>query len=375
MMKLVERLAIGLLTLTVCLVVFFVFEHQSFAQTPSGPYGVAELPPPGPPQPVVPSPVTLPTPAPAPTGTINGHAPPAAAYAPSAPRAVPTYPPTGTINGHAPPATYSPPLTATPSAYSPMSVMEMPSTTTTVSPPVNCGPCCPPAKFTESTWYTKVDYFHWNERMDGATLLNEDGPLYTLGYEHRYGIERVRFELFGGGVKYDGQVQYEDGSTEPLQSHTNYFGGRAEYDLLFEPDWSPNIDFFVGVGTQFWYRDLPDDYTASGDYVMGYQETWWTLYPYIGVEKRRDLTEDWEFFASARIGVTAFTYERVTLDDTQLYPRAGLLGNLEAGFRGKHFLLSIVFEEMSWAESPVNRGSVQPASIMYTVGLKTGFSF
>jgi hypothetical protein len=230
-------------------------------------------------------------------------------------------------------------------------------------------------KLIESTWYTKIDYFHWNERIDGASLLNESGPLYTLGYEHRFGSERVRFELFGGKVKYDGQVQYDDGSTEPLMSHTNYFGGRAEYDLLFEPEWSPNVDFFVGVGTRFWYRDLPDDYAPSGSLVTGYQETWWTLYPYVGVEKRRDLNEDFEFFASARIGVTAFTYERVTLDDTQLYPRTGLLGNLETGIRGKHFLLSVAFEEMSWGESAVNRGSVQPASLLYTVGLKTGFSF
>ena len=261
---------------------------------------------------------------------------------------------------------------SSPLAYPPY----VPSEPAPSAPYASIAPCpAPPEKFTESTLYTKIDYFHWNERFDRESIVNEDGAFYTVGYEHRYGRERVRFELFGGDVHYDGGVEYSDGSTEPLSSHTNYFGARAEYDLLFEPDWTPYISYFVGIGTRFWFRDLPDVVAPSGNFVTGYQETWWTVYPYIGLEKRRDLNADWEFFASVKIGVTAFTYQRVTLDDTQLYPRPGITTDLETGIRGRHLLLALALEEMAWGESPVNRDSLQPASTLFTLGLKAGYSF
>jgi hypothetical protein len=241
--------------------------------------------------------------------------------------------------------------------------------------PYSSAPPPAPLRFTESAWYTKVDYFHWNERYQGSDLVNEDGAFYTLGYEHRYGHERVRVELFGGDVHYDGGVEYPDGSTEPLSSHTNYIGSKVEYDFLFEPDITPDLAFVAGIGSRFWFRDLPDDVTASGNYVTGYQETWWTIYPYIGLEKRRDLLAAFEFFASIRLGVTAFTYQDVSFDDTRLYPRPGATTNLEVGIRSPHFLLSLELEELSWAKSAVNRDVLQPASDLFTIGLKSGITF
>ena len=54
----------------------------------------------------------------------------------------------------------------------------------------------------ESTWYFRQETFHWNERLGGADFVNEYGPLSTLGYQHRSGIERFRFEIFGGTEAY-----------------------------------------------------------------------------------------------------------------------------------------------------------------------------
>jgi len=225
----------------------------------------------------------------------------------------------------------------------------------------------------EPSWYTRIDYFHWGENIDGADFVNEDGALVTLGYVRRVGRERFRAELFGGSVNYSGLAIYENGETEPLSSHTNYLGVRGEYDLLFEPDWLPQIAFFCGIGTRFWVRELPDSLTPSGAPVYGYQETWWTIYPYVGMEKRRLVRDDIEFYAAGRIGLTAITLERVSLDDLALYPGVGLLGQLEAGVRGRRFYLSAFFEAMSWGESDDVRGCFQPQSEMYTVGLRTGF--
>lgn len=227
----------------------------------------------------------------------------------------------------------------------------------------------------ESNWYTRVDYFHWNERLDGADFVNEDGVLLTLGYVRRVGVERFRAELFGGNMHYDGSAQYDDGSSEPLSSRTDYLGVRGEYDLLFEPKSWPAITFLAGIGTRFWVRDLRDGVTDLDNPVMGYQETWWTIYPYLGVEKRRVLADGGEFYGGGRIGLTAITLEHVSFEDIVLYPKPGILGQLEGGIRGRHLFLAAFFEAMTWGESNVVRDALQPASRMFTAGLKTGFSF
>jgi len=233
--------------------------------------------------------------------------------------------------------------------------------------------CAP--KFTESTWYTRVDYFHWNERFEGEDFVNEDGTLVTLGYVRRVGPERFRIELFGGDVHYQGFGQYDDGTLETLSSSTGYLGVRGEYDLLFEPEWLPKLTFFLGIGTRFWIRDLRDGISDLGSPVIGYQETWWTIYPYFGMEKRRVLRDGIEFYGSGRIGFTAVTYQHVSLDDTTLYPRPGITGQLEFGLRGRRVFLSAFFEAMAWGESAVVRDACQPDSTMCTVGLRAGFCF
>jgi hypothetical protein len=230
-------------------------------------------------------------------------------------------------------------------------------------------------RLVESTWYTREEYFHWNERFDGADFVNEYGLLFTLGYQRRVGPERYRAELFGGTMHYVGGAQFDDGTTEPLISKTGYLGVRGEYDFLIEPDWLPKASLLLGVGTRFWFRDLRDGMTDSGTPVIGYQEMWWTFYPYLGVETRRILDSGPEFFVSSRIGCTALTYEHATFFDAVLYPKTDLTGQVEAGVRGKHFFCSAISEVFTWRQSAIARGALQPASTLFTVGLKAGVSF
>src|SRR5207302_3133733 len=95
-------------------------------------------------------------------------------------------------------------------------------------------------RLNESTWYTRQEYFHWNERFDHADFVNEYGLLTTLGYQKRLGIERFRGELFAGTMRYVGGVQFDDGTSEPLTSQTGYLGLGGEYDLMIEPEGCPN---------------------------------------------------------------------------------------------------------------------------------------
>ena len=221
--------------------------------------------------------------------------------------------------------------------------------------PASWGPA-PADRFNESAWYTRQEYFHWNERFDGADFVNERGWQMTLGYQKRLGIERFRGELFGGTMDYDGGVQFFDGSTEPLAGKTGYIGLRGEYDLLIEPDSFPHTTFVLGIGSRFWFRDLQDSFSESGVPVTGYQETWWTIYPYLGLETRRSPSGETEFYSSGRLGSTAFTYEHETWGDAVLHPQFGLTGQLEAGVRGENFFCAAVSEFFTWRQSPVPRG-------------------
>ena len=229
--------------------------------------------------------------------------------------------------------------------------------------------------FIESTWYTRVDYFHWNERFFGQDVVNESGPLLTLGYQRRFDHERFRAELFGGSVDYSGGAVDDSGNVEPLDNITNYVGVRAEYDLLLEPETLENVSFFVGIGTRIWNRDLPETVTASGALVDATQEDWFTFYPYLGIERRQIKHAGPEVYWMARIGFTALTLERSTLNDAAVYPKAGVTAQLEGGVRGKHFFASAFSEVMYWNQSSVSAGWLQPASTMVTVGLRTGTNF
>jgi hypothetical protein len=252
---------------------------------------------------------------------------------------------------------------------------DLPRSASTASPDNNTYASLFGTRLVESTWYTREEYFHWNERFDGADFVNEYGLLLTLGYQRRVGAERCRAELSGGTMHYVGGAQFDDGTTEPLISKTGYLGVRGEYDFLIEPDWLPKASLLLGVGTRFWFRDLRDGMTDSGVPVIGYQEMWWTIYPYLGVETRRILDSGPEFFVSSRIGCTALTYEHATFFDAVLYPKADITGQVEAGVRGKHFFCSAISEVFTWRQSAIARGALQPASTLFTVGLKAGASF
>jgi hypothetical protein len=239
----------------------------------------------------------------------------------------------------------------------------------------------------EATWYYRLDSFYWNERGGGVDFVNEYGPISTVGYVRRSGVERYRFELFGGTVAYDGAAEYVDDQGQPQSEPyhqsfgTNYLGGRTEYDLLIEPaSWS-KARLVLGVGTRFWMRDLQDAITPDL-FVSGYQEFWWTLYPYVGLETKDSNEPGPQFFGSVRVGVTPLTVQYATLTDPDylragsvVYPRCGVTGQMELGVRFQKFSASAFLEAFTWGESAVVGDSYQPASRMLTLGGKLGYTF
>ena len=67
---------------------------------------------------------------------------------------------------------------------------------------------------------------------------------------------------------------------------------------------------------------------------MGYQETWWTMYPYLGMETHTPAGDDLELYSESRVGTTAMTYQFASINDRPLWPKAGVIANAELGLRG-----------------------------------------
>jgi hypothetical protein len=228
----------------------------------------------------------------------------------------------------------------------------------------------------ESTWYTRIEYFRWNEQIDGEDFVNESGPLYTIGYTLFNDDHRVRAEFFGSRVNYAGGAQFPDGTIIPLNSITDYYGGRAEIDFFALSRYHPNLQYFLGIGLRVWNRHLPSLTLPSGVFVQGYDETYLTLYPYFGIETRHDPSRVWEFYGRMRIGLTAFTYEYVTFGSgTGLYPRVGVTALLEEGVRYGNWTVTGYMEIFGFAASGVTNQMYQPTSTLGTLGVKAGFSY
>ena len=244
-------------------------------------------------------------------------------------------------------------------------------TPTQVYPSATVAPEAGPAA--QASWYTRVEYFHWNERIGGADFVNEDGTLFTLGYSRRIGIERFRAELFGGDVHYDG---YDQANMASMASNTGYLGVRGEYEMVLEPAaWEGRFALLAGMGTRFWIRDLHDGSDDQGNAVYGYQETWWSMYPFLGLETHRLLGTDLELYTQSRFGSTLLTYQFVSINDRPLWPRPGIFANMEIGLRGSRYFVAGRAEVMSWSPSSVVEGSYQPNSTMVTAGGRLGFMF
>jgi hypothetical protein len=227
----------------------------------------------------------------------------------------------------------------------------------------------------ETTWYARFDYYNWSER--GVYDANEHGAMYTMGLQRTVGAHRVRFELFEGCLDFNGESPSQ---LIDMNSRSKNLGFRTECDFLWDVNrdvWH-ETDVFAGIGTRFWIRDIQDGINqSSGEYIEGANETWWTLYFHIGLEKKWRIETGGDIFLSGRVGCTPFTYEYTQVPgQPSLFPTLGVTGEIEAGFRYEGFLCLVYFDAMGWGKSAiVDDFFQQPAAQMFSTGLKIGFSY
>ena len=224
-------------------------------------------------------------------------------------------------------------------------------------------------------WFAQVDYFLWREtvEIEGTRykLLDETGPMFSVGYHAHTPRKRYRIAIFGGSPAYDGATM----DYEPLSSQTDYIGVVGEYDFRWPLFGSPRYGFFAGIGTRLWSRNLQNSFTDSGRLAIGYKETWWTIYPRVGLDSMRQFSNGVQLYSSGSIGYTAYTVENIELFDETLHPEGDFYTRAEIGLRYQRLFLSLMVERFRWNKSDDKRGFYQPRSTMISAGMFLGYHF
>ena len=143
----------------------------------------------------------------------------------------------------------------------------------------------------DSARYFRIEYLQWSTQDKGQNVESNHGALYALGWTRRFDAERVRLEFFGGDTTWAGF----DANAGWLTSDVETLGFRGEYEYCWPIFGAPphHFDFLMGIGTQVWLRDIKDAAASDGSIYQIWEETWWTIYPYIGLERRRILANGW----------------------------------------------------------------------------------
>jgi len=255
-------------------------------------------------------------------------------------------------------------------------------------PAIAAAPAAPAVEmapaFTENRfgflWYAEVGYFHW-----GEPGVSESGTLVTVGCEAFRPVAPLRVECFFGNGNCNCTTS-NSWTASPLScltpgsTETSYLGFGLEWEFRIMHDVLPSwFSLYAGVGSRLWARDLAGGpYNANfGDSIPAYADTWWTFYPYVAVNVRRPLGNEFEWYVSARVGCTVFTDASLSFCDTDWYPKPGVTERIELGIHYHWFNLAGYFDGMSWGQSGTDSSGsfYQSATQFYQLGLKLGCSY
>ncbi len=216
------------------------------------------------------------------------------------------------------------------------------------------------------------EYFRWQEFFLEERLLEETGPRFFLELQgdrtlSSTWILRASGRVYGGEVSYDGQTD----SDQPLPVGTDvgYFGLRGEVNLLGLGGgrW---LGPLLGVGVDWWQRDLQDSTTYDGAIpvrVSGYLEEYTIAYGRLGVASRGESLR-----LSAGAKYPFFTDERVL--GLTLRPKGRLSYFFSAEY-GQKRGVGIYYDSYRFDQSDPDGGYVQPESHQDTVGIYAHFQF
>jgi hypothetical protein len=250
--------------------------------------------------------------------------------------------------------------------------------------------CCafPAAAATleELTPYLSGQYYSWAEHSGGKRLLRETGPLFSTGVSVGAAFDsdltvKGRAELFGGDIHYDGQTLPPN--EEPVQTDVVYLGVKDECDIGYRVNYGAvDLEPFAGAGFRWWLRDLQNSTTQSGRPVVGYTESWETLYGRFGIRGRYQIPSGPTLFAEGGGKYPFYTGNSVdfaNVGTVTFYPGSRWSGFAEAGTTFHHVKMTIFYEGFRFAPSAFKlvgtKYYFQPESSSDIIGLRLGWAF
>ncbi|MBI4848624.1 MAG: outer membrane beta-barrel protein [Nitrospirae bacterium] len=242
----------------------------------------------------------------------------------------------------------------------------------------------PPAASAENEYdvYLKGESFTWKEFDNGGDqLLKESGPIYGVGGLAKLDIKsltlKIRGELFGGRIDYDGQTQ--EGT--PVQTDVDYLGVKIEGNIGYKFNLTErfSVEPFAGPGYRYWERDI-----KSTSLATGYLEKWSSVYVQAGIHSDIAFYGLGKVFVEGGIKFPVHNENEADLSvlgsgTVTLEPGKKESFFAEAGVKWKMLRTAVFYEGLRFSKSEVVRGGhqlwYQPESKGDIYGVNIGLTF
>jgi len=244
--------------------------------------------------------------------------------------------------------------------------------------------CASPANFALDI-YARAGDFLWEEKADGALLLEESGILYAAGSRLELAPTETIWlegtaEFFGGAVDYDGALQdLRDGTLTPYKSETGYTGTVLGFNVGLRHMVAESIELapYAGFAARFWRRSLGEGTPH------GYDEDWSASHAAAGCMTRLQVAPDTQLRARGELRLALANSTSIAVAspigtlEVDLEPGERTTVYLEGGLLYHRIAVDAYYETYRFGDSPVDPyiGVFQPRSSGRMVGIKVGVSF
>ncbi|ABM62648.1 outer membrane beta-barrel protein [Halorhodospira halophila] len=242
-----------------------------------------------------------------------------------------------------------------------------------------------------------IEWFHWEEFLDGEREVREQGPRFTLesGVDTRTGFEpglvlavTARFTL--GRVDYEGSARGVDPDDPPAaQSDTDYRGFHAvgEAGYRFELHTNHLLELTGGLELDGWSRMLQDTDDVDDpeiDTATGYTENYRVLTARAGAGMAHRLGNghqlEWQL--GGRYPFFIDEYDSGTQTPLEPEGRGSAFANLEWRTPDQPWSLRLyyeayVFDDSDWETAGIDETVLvkQPRSESYRIGATARYRF
>jgi hypothetical protein len=205
----------------------------------------------------------------------------------------------------------------------------------------------------------QVQDFKWAEYADnGNKLLEETGNLYglTCDFESikKFIGWRSSINFFFGEVEYDGQTWTDI----PVKTDVLYAGTKLYVDAVpgYRFDSGLWLKSFVGLGGEFWLRELKDTRTSGGDPVRGAEEWWGCLYGRLGLGLEYSLPKEIVVFAEGGVKLPIYARNEANFflsgsPSAGLEPEQDFSGFGKIGLRWKQWGAKVIYDSLRFNRS------------------------